>query len=351
MSSRIPFVLPGFRRVLLRAALLLAAGAAACSPAAFAEPAEPDPLAAVFSGGDDSLADAPQEPALELGPVGTERHRFGLRLADSARSQIGTPYRVGRSNPGEGFDCSGLVWWVYRQYGIELPRVSTLQAKVGDEVDLSQAHPGDIVVFKTGRGPNGFHSGIITTPGHFIHAPRSGKLVQETEIKGYWSNRLYTVRHVRGLKLRENLLNADEISRTLESMSGEEKATYGIASSSDGYDQTDPLFSVVQESEAAPLRLNAMEPTQTARRRVTLGSERALPAASGKKLKDRETASVRRAHDKARAKTAAAAKSAPRVKTASVRSRSAKSVRSSARKSAVKQTAGHSGGRKHKAVA
>ncbi|MDL2059840.1 C40 family peptidase [Mesosutterella sp. AGMB02718] len=349
MSSRIPFVLPAFRRALIRAALLFAAGTAACCPAAFADPAEPDPLASVFSDGADSLAGLPQDSPLELGPSGTERHRFGLRLADSARSQIGTPYRVGRSKPGEGFDCSGLVWWVYRQYGIELPRVSTLQAKVGDEVDLSQAHPGDIVVFKTGRGPNGFHSGIITSPGHFIHAPRSGKLVQETEIKGYWSNRLYTVRHVRGLKLRENLLNADEISRTLESMSEEEKATYGIASS-DGFDQADPLYSVVQDSEAAPLRLNAMEPEQTGRRRVTLGSARALPAASGKKTKSHETASARRAHGKAKAKAAAAAKASPRVKTASARSRSAKSARSSARKPAAKQTAGRSGSKKHRAA-
>lgn len=230
----------------LRQILALLVSGALCVPAlaqkageAAAEPGA-DPIEGLIQ---EAIEVTPPAP-VELGPVPSrERRHYGLKLADSARSQIGTPYRLGRSKPGQGFDCSGLVWWVYRQHGIELPRVSVQQALVGESVPLSEAHPGDIVVFKTGRGPNGFHTGIITDTGHFIHAPSTGKRVQETAIKGYWSNKLHSVRRVHGLKLTEPLPSADEINLALDAM------PEGAASS----EGPDPLFATVSgASQAAP---------------------------------------------------------------------------------------------------
>lgn len=234
----------------LRQLLTLLVSGALCAPVtaqkageAATEPGT-DPIEGLIQ---EAVEVTPPAP-VELGPVPSkERRHYGLKLADSARSQIGTPYRIGRSKPGQGFDCSGLVWWVYRQHGIDLPRVSVQQALVGESVPLSEAHPGDIVVFKTGRGPNGFHTGIITDTGHFIHAPSTGKRVQETAIKGYWSNKLHSVRRVHGLKLTEPLPSADDINLALETM------PEGAAPS----EGPDPLFAAVSGASRAEPRLGA----------------------------------------------------------------------------------------------
>ena len=55
---------------------------------------------------------------------------LGARVAQTARSQIGAHYRLGGTTP-KGFDCSGLIWWAYRQHGINVPRVTDAQAKAG----------------------------------------------------------------------------------------------------------------------------------------------------------------------------------------------------------------------------
>ena len=52
---------------------------------------------------------------------------LGARVAQTARSQIGAHYRLGGTTP-KGFDCSGLIWWAYRQHGINVPRVPAAQA-------------------------------------------------------------------------------------------------------------------------------------------------------------------------------------------------------------------------------
>ncbi|MDD7442408.1 MAG: C40 family peptidase [Sutterellaceae bacterium] len=150
-------------------------------------------------------AAAPGETSA-IGDDSAKPHGFGLHLVKAARTQLGTPYRLGAHAPGRGFDCSGLVWWVYRQQGIDVPRDSRSQSRIGHQVDLAEAKAGDIVVFKTNRGPNGLHTGILTDSSHFIHAPRSGDRVKVSEISGYWAQHFYTVRHVGGLKLPKNAI-------------------------------------------------------------------------------------------------------------------------------------------------
>ena len=116
-----------------------------------------------------------------------------LNVTATARKQLGVPYRYGGNAPS-GFDCSGLIWWAYRQHGLAVPRVTTDQAKAGRGVTLAQARPGDILVFKAGSG---LHTGLYAGKGVFIHAPSSGKRVQEESVSNtYWRPRLKAVRRI-----------------------------------------------------------------------------------------------------------------------------------------------------------
>ena len=101
-----------------------------------------------------------------------------------ARQFVGvTPYLWGGTTPA-GFDCSGLVQYVYREaYGINLPRTSRQQFHAGVFIPLSHRHlmrPGDLVFFSsTGRPENIHHVGIYIGNNRIIHAPSSGRLVSE----------------------------------------------------------------------------------------------------------------------------------------------------------------------------
>ncbi|WP_239057309.1 C40 family peptidase [Desulfovibrio sp. JC010] len=105
-----------------------------------------------------------------------------------ARAQIGKPYKWGGASPKEGFDCSGLVWWVYRRHGIDVPRVSWQQKNAGKPVHRSRIQAGDIVLFRIPGGGKSLHTGIYSGNGHsFIHSPKSGHHVREESMeKNYW---------------------------------------------------------------------------------------------------------------------------------------------------------------------
>ncbi|WP_421903293.1 C40 family peptidase [Maridesulfovibrio sp.] len=109
-------------------------------------------------------------------------------VVKSARSQIGKPYKWGGASPNEGFDCSGLVWWVYQRHGISVPRVSWQQKAVGRSVRRSDIQAGDIVLFKIPGQGKSLHTGIYSGNGYsFIHSPKSGHRVREESMeKNYW---------------------------------------------------------------------------------------------------------------------------------------------------------------------
>ena len=124
---------------------------------------------------------------------------LGHKIAMTAKGQIGRPYRYGGSSPSTGFDCSGLIWWVYRTHGISVPRVSSGQASFGRKVSLANAQPGDILVFQTGHSSGGLHTGIYLGASRFVHSPSSGKRVREDSLSAqYWRPRLVAVRRIRG---------------------------------------------------------------------------------------------------------------------------------------------------------
>jgi cell wall-associated NlpC family hydrolase len=101
-----------------------------------------------------------------------------------ALSLVGTPYRYGGNTPDGGFDCSGLIGYVYQsRAGLRLPRtVAQLQGE-GQAVPREQLRTGDLVVF--GRGT---HAGIYVGEGRFVHAPSTGGEVRLDPLDTrYWA--------------------------------------------------------------------------------------------------------------------------------------------------------------------
>lgn len=120
----------------------------------------------------------------------------GAQVAQTARSQIGVRYRLGGTTP-RGFDCSGLIWWAYRQHGINVPRVTEDQANAGYGVGRGAMRAGDILVFRTRRGRTGLHTALYTGRGNFVHSPSSGKRIREDNLsQEYWKRRLIKIRRV-----------------------------------------------------------------------------------------------------------------------------------------------------------
>lgn len=116
-----------------------------------------------------------------------------------AMTLLGTPYRWGGNTPDSGFDCSGLVGYVFRTaLGVELPRVSRDMASdrnnqlIADRTALTE---GDLVFF--GRKGRVDHVGIYVGEGRFLHAPSTGKDVRvDTLLTGYWGNKFMQARRV-----------------------------------------------------------------------------------------------------------------------------------------------------------
>jgi cell wall-associated NlpC family hydrolase len=118
-------------------------------------------------------------------------------VLQKALALLGTPYRWGGTDPDKGFDCSGLVGYVFRNaLGIELPRVSRDMAKNGELItDRAKLAAGDLVFF--GRKGRVNHVGIYVGDGRFVHAPSRGKDVTVSSLdQGYWSGRFMQARRV-----------------------------------------------------------------------------------------------------------------------------------------------------------
>jgi peptidoglycan DL-endopeptidase CwlO len=99
----------------------------------------------------------------------------GGDVVQASMQYLGVPYLWGGTNPDQGLDCSGFVQRVHRDLGIELPRVSTDQARGGQPVaSLAEARPGDVLAF--GQPVN--HVAIYLGNGQMVHAPRRGDVVK-----------------------------------------------------------------------------------------------------------------------------------------------------------------------------
>lgn len=107
----------------------------------------------------------------------------------SAMSLIGTPYLWGGNTPESGFDCSGLIVYVYNGSGIKLPRTTTaMSSMTGPTVKRNALQTGDLVFFATSGGHKVSHAGIYVGNGRFVHAPSSGGVVRLNNLnENYWN--------------------------------------------------------------------------------------------------------------------------------------------------------------------
>ena len=112
-------------------------------------------------------------PAIPAGPGHPEAATIALRY-------LGIPYLWGGASPATGFDCSGLVMYVYAQLGISLPHYAAAQYQLGTAVDRSQLLPGDLVFFDALN-----HVGIYIGNGQFVHAPQTGDVVKITALADF----------------------------------------------------------------------------------------------------------------------------------------------------------------------
>ncbi|MFH9348477.1 NlpC/P60 family protein [Kitasatospora sp. NPDC017646] len=109
---------------------------------------------------------------LDLGTAPPASERGAAALAAAVR-MIGSPYVYGATGP-RAFDCSGLMYYSWRQAGVTLPRTSQAQAYAGQRISLSEARPGDLVIFYRDM----HHVGMYAGGGVMVHAPYPGAKVR-----------------------------------------------------------------------------------------------------------------------------------------------------------------------------
>jgi len=159
-------------------------------PPAPAAPASPEAPAAT------ATPEVPVVPDPALVPP-TAASRFAPdAVVRTALGFQGIPYRNGGTDPS-GFDCSGLVQYVFAQHGLALPREVREQFVFGEDVTPDKAEEGDLIFFATtGSGPS--HVGLVVGGDEFVHAPSSRGVVRVEHFSTrYWAGRVVAVKRLR----------------------------------------------------------------------------------------------------------------------------------------------------------
>jgi cell wall-associated NlpC family hydrolase len=111
------------------------------------------------------------------------RDDMGAIAARTAERFVGIPYLWGGNTVVDGMDCSGFVRAVYNLCGVNIPRTSAEQFKVGRSIELCDLVDGDLVFFST-SGNRISHVGIYVGNNHFVHAPRRGEEIKISHLQG-----------------------------------------------------------------------------------------------------------------------------------------------------------------------
>lgn len=122
---------------------------------------------------------------------GRKNQRFREDIVKTARRYLGVPYRWGGESPRTGFDCSGFTMVVYRLNGLDLPRSSKQQWKVGKRISRRQLQKGDLVFFATAGSGRVSHVGIYTGENKFLHAPRRGSRIKTSSLSSQYFRTRY----------------------------------------------------------------------------------------------------------------------------------------------------------------
>ena len=99
-----------------------------------------------------------------------------------------TPYRLGGTKVS-GADCSGFTQSVFYSLGAKIPRTTKAQLSSGTSISRSNLRTGDLLFFRTGRGPSGLHVGIYTRNGKFIHLSTRGGVKEVSLNTKYWGSK------------------------------------------------------------------------------------------------------------------------------------------------------------------
>ncbi len=140
-------------------------------------------------------APAPAAPTVPRRPSTATDSADGYSISSTALSLRGAPYRNGGLDPA-GFDCSGFVKYVFGQHGVPMPRETSKQFSVGQDIDPGLLEPGDLVFFTT-VAPGASHVGIAVGGDQFVHAPSTNGVVRVENLSSqYWSARFIGAKRV-----------------------------------------------------------------------------------------------------------------------------------------------------------
>jgi cell wall-associated NlpC family hydrolase len=154
-------------------------------------------LVAITAFATTGCASAPSAPAareprrISLEPRSADA-TVGGAIANVAMGLVGTRYRYGGTDPIEGFDCSGLVYYSYGQAGYRVPRTSQELFRAVRKIAVGDADPGDLMFFQDQTKLS--HVGIYLGDGRFVHAPASGQNVAVASLDSpYYQQHLVAV--------------------------------------------------------------------------------------------------------------------------------------------------------------
>lgn len=135
-------------------------------------------------------------PAVREGPASQLASQDAQDVAMHAMGLVGTPYRYGGNTPAGGFDCSGLIGYVFRNGSTPVlpPRTVAQLNGWGQSVPADSLRTGDLVIIGA-RASTPTHAGIYVGEGRFVHAPSTGGTVRMDRLDGpYWSRQQVSFR-------------------------------------------------------------------------------------------------------------------------------------------------------------
>ena len=140
---------------------------------------------------------APPDGGPSTGTTPPGQSETATEVPFMALSLVGTPYAARGASPDTGFDCSGLVAYVYaRALQVSLPRNTLDLARAGTPVEAGELQPGDLVFYNTLRRPFS-HVGIYVGDLRFVHAPSTGGAVRVEDMRiAYWTKRFDGARRI-----------------------------------------------------------------------------------------------------------------------------------------------------------